>query len=37
MNTILGHENLNFLFNINVANAVGINKLILDKKNIIKI
>ena len=28
----ISSENLNFLFNINVANAVGINKVILDKK-----
>ncbi len=31
-NPIISREDLNFLFNINVSSAVGINKVILDKK-----
>ena len=31
-NPNIGYDELNFLFNINVSSAVGINKLILDKK-----
>ena len=31
-NPIIGHKELNFLFNMNVSSAVGLNKLVLDKK-----
>ncbi len=31
-NPTINHKDLNFLFNINVSTAVGINKIILDKK-----
>ena len=31
-NPIISHEDLNFLFNINVSSAVGINKVVLDNK-----
>ena len=31
-NPTLSHEDLNFLFNINVSTAIGINKVILDRK-----
>lgn len=31
-NPIVSHEDLNFLFNINVSSAVGINKVVLDNK-----
>tara|TARA_X000000950_G_scaffold289506_1_gene414454 strand:- start:7579 stop:8331 length:753 start_codon:yes stop_codon:yes gene_type:complete len=31
-NPIIGRKELNFLFNINVSSAVGINKLVLEKK-----